>query len=93
VNLTRELAAQWAGRVRVNALAPGWFESEATEELLQATPARQWLRRRTPLGRGAPRMSSDGALLFLASSAKFVHDWTGSGGRRRLDGRLTARRD
>jgi len=70
VNLTRELAAQWARRgVRVNALAPGWFESEATEELFASDAGRQWLRRRTPLGRGGAENELDGALLFLASSA------------------------
>src|SRR5205823_12097773 len=34
INLTRELAAQWARRgVRVNALAPAWFESEMTADM------------------------------------------------------------
>jgi NAD(P)-dependent dehydrogenase (short-subunit alcohol dehydrogenase family) len=34
IGLTRELAGQWgAAGVRVNALAPGWFRSEMTEEL------------------------------------------------------------
>ena len=34
VGITRELAAQWARKgVRVNAIAPGWFESEMTVEM------------------------------------------------------------
>ena len=34
VNLTRELACQWARKgVRVNAIAPGWFLSEMTGEM------------------------------------------------------------
>jgi NAD(P)-dependent dehydrogenase (short-subunit alcohol dehydrogenase family) len=70
LNLTRELAVQWARRgVRVNAIAPGWFESEATEELFASNSGRQWLRRSTPMGRGGAGNELDGALLFLASSA------------------------
>ena len=35
IGLTRDLAQQWSGRkgIRVNALAPGFFASEMTEEL------------------------------------------------------------
>jgi NAD(P)-dependent dehydrogenase (short-subunit alcohol dehydrogenase family) len=71
VNLTRELAAQWARRgVRVNALAPGWFHTEMTDGLMFGSDAAErWLRNRTPMGRGGEPHELDGALLFLASDA------------------------
>jgi len=71
VNLTRELAAQWARRgVRVNCLAPGWFRSEMTEGLMFGDErAERWLRQRTPMGRGGDEHELDGALLYLASDA------------------------
>jgi NAD(P)-dependent dehydrogenase (short-subunit alcohol dehydrogenase family) len=71
VNLTRELAAQWARRkVRVNALAPGWFRTEMTEGRMFGDEASErWMRSRTPMGRGGDEHELDGALLFLASDA------------------------
>jgi NAD(P)-dependent dehydrogenase (short-subunit alcohol dehydrogenase family) len=70
VNLTRELAAQWARRgVRVNALAPGWFASEMTAEMFQSDRSHQWMRSRTPMGRPGREGELVGALLFLASDA------------------------
>jgi hypothetical protein len=71
VNLTRELAAQWARRgVRVNCLAPGWFRSEMTEGVMFGNErSERWLRQRTPMGRGGEEGELDGALLFLASEA------------------------
>ena len=70
VNLTRELAAQWGGKgIRVNALAPGWFESEMTEEMFSEEKGRQWVAHRAPLGRHGRDGELDGALLFLASEA------------------------
>ncbi|HVE94605.1 MAG TPA: glucose 1-dehydrogenase [Acidimicrobiales bacterium] len=70
VQLTRELAAQWARRgVRVNALAPGWFASEMTAEMFADERSMTWVRRKTPMGRPGSAEELDGALLFLASDA------------------------
>jgi NAD(P)-dependent dehydrogenase (short-subunit alcohol dehydrogenase family) len=70
VNLTRELAAQWARKgVRVNALAPAWFPSEMTQEMFDDERSRQWIRGRTPMGRAGDPKELVGPLLFLASDA------------------------
>ena len=70
VNLTRELAAQWARRgVRVNALAPGWFPTEMTADMFGDERSLTWMRSRTPLGRGGELDELVGPLLFLASDA------------------------
>ena len=71
VNLTRELAAQWARKgVRVNALAPGWFSTEMTEgRMFGDERSERWIRSRTPMGRGGEEHELDGALLFLAGEA------------------------
>ncbi|MEE8580262.1 MAG: glucose 1-dehydrogenase [Myxococcota bacterium] len=70
VNLTRELGAQWARRgVRVNCLAPGWFETEMTAEMFSDERSRKWMRTRTPMGRPGRPGELAGALYLLASDA------------------------
>jgi NAD(P)-dependent dehydrogenase (short-subunit alcohol dehydrogenase family) len=71
VNLTRELAAQWAKhRIRVNAIAPGYFETELTEAMFVGEDAGlRYIRRGTLLGRPGELHELDGALLLLATDA------------------------
>jgi hypothetical protein len=70
IALTRELAGQWSRRgVRVNALAPGWFESEMTAEMFADEKSMAWVARKAPMGRPGQPHELDGALLFLASDA------------------------
>ncbi len=70
VNMTRELAAQWSRRgVRVNAIGPGWFESEMTEEMFASDQGVRWIRRKTPMGRPGRGEELAGPVVFLASDA------------------------
>jgi 3-oxoacyl-[acyl-carrier protein] reductase len=55
-------------RVRVNAIAPGYFATEMTEDYL-ASPQGQGMLRAIPMGRFGEEGELDGALLLLASRA------------------------
>ena len=69
VNLTRALAVEWARHgIRVNALAPGYIETEINRDFL-GSQAGDALRKRVPLRRFGTPGDLDGALLLLASDA------------------------
>jgi gluconate 5-dehydrogenase len=68
INLTRQLAVEWADRgVRVNAISPGYFMSEMIREALELTGMRMWIEGRTPMRRLGEHHELRGALQFLAS--------------------------
>jgi 3-oxoacyl-[acyl-carrier protein] reductase len=63
--LSRCLAREFAPRVRVNVVAPGWIKTKWAEELDEARAGA--VTRQTPLGRWGDPQDVASAVLFLAS--------------------------
>jgi NAD(P)-dependent dehydrogenase (short-subunit alcohol dehydrogenase family) len=69
IQATKVMALELAGnRIRVNALAPGYIDTEMNHEFW-ATPAGEKLAKRIPQRRVGSESDLDGAILLLASSA------------------------
>jgi len=68
--LTRTLAVEWARYgIRVNAIGPGYIETELTELLRQDVKLNQWVLEKTPLGRWGRPEDLVGVAVLLASEA------------------------
>ena len=69
VQMTKALALEWAEHgIRVNAIAPGYFETDLNRELLRS-PTGQAIVARIPQQRVGQLAELDGPLLLLASDA------------------------
>lgn len=76
ISLTQTMAIELARhKIRVNALAPGYIETDLNRDFLRG-PAGQTMVKRVPLRRFGDATDLDGALLLLASDAG--HYITGS---------------
>ena len=69
IGLTRDLAAQWTGRkgIRVNAIAPGFFPTEMTDEM--DSREEELVKMITPAGRVGDPAELASVGVFLASDA------------------------
>jgi len=69
-NLTRQLATEWAPYgILVNAIAPGWIPTEATQGGMTKPQNHERMERATPMGRLGKPEEIRGAVIYLASTA------------------------
>jgi NAD(P)-dependent dehydrogenase (short-subunit alcohol dehydrogenase family) len=70
IGLTRDLNQQWSLRrgIRVNAVAPGYFRTEMTQDI-PADKLQEFITNTSTLGRMGEQHEIDAAVIFLASPA------------------------
>ena len=73
--LTKALANEWAAQnINVNAIAPGYFDTEMCAAIKSDAVREPKIRDRIPAGRWGEASELVGALIFLASEAsRYVH--------------------
>ncbi|WIY52153.1 2-dehydro-3-deoxy-D-gluconate 5-dehydrogenase KduD [Devosia sp. YIM 151766] len=78
MGLTRLLACEWAQKgINVNAIAPGYIETNNTEALRNDPDRNTQILGRIPAGRwGEPSDIGDAAVFLLASASNYMHGAT-----------------
>ena len=73
--VTKALANEWASHgVNVNAIAPGYFETDATEAIRKERKRKKSISERIPAGRWGKPSDLAGSIIFLASEASsYLH--------------------
>ncbi|MEM9062552.1 MAG: SDR family oxidoreductase [Pseudomonadota bacterium] len=77
-NLTKGMATDWAPKgLNVNAIAPGYFDTELTAALVADAEFTAWVAKRAPQGRWGQVSELIGAAVFFSSAASsFVNGHT-----------------
>lgn len=70
LGMTRALSTEWAAhRIRVNAIAPGYFRTDLTDQFYQNEDWQTAMLEKIPLGTFGDANDLKGAVVFLASDA------------------------
>jgi len=75
LGVVRTLAVEYGGEnIRVNAIAPGWIETEMSRKAMEGDPERKRkVLGRTPLGRfGTPEDIGWAAVYLCSPAARFI---------------------
>lgn len=73
VGLTKSMAMDWAPSVRVNAIAPGYIETDLTEPVMEMDELYQRILDQTPAGRfGSPAEVANVAVFLASDLASFI---------------------
>jgi NAD(P)-dependent dehydrogenase (short-subunit alcohol dehydrogenase family) len=68
--MTKVMALEWAKKgVRVNAIAPTYFETEMVKQISSDRERFNFINERTPMGRWGKLEEIEGIVIFLASHA------------------------